>query len=86
MPRITLDFTVEKGFRVLAAFKAHGLSPLLDPKTGQPYTELQLLKRGLVTLIAREVYMFERGQAVEAAQTVVTEAEESVAEDLEIAS
>lgn len=86
MPQITLNFTVEKGLRVLAAFKAHGLSPLINPQTGEPYTELQLLKRGLIVLAAREVYAFERGEALAIAQIAVAEAEDSIEEDPEIAT
>lgn len=86
MPSITLNFTVEKGLRVLAAFKAHGLSPLINPETQEPYTELQLLKRGLIALSAREVYAFERGQALAVAQIAVAEAEESIEEDPDIAT
>ena len=86
MPKIQLNFTVEKGLRVLAAFKAHNLSPLRNPETEEPYTELQLLKRGLIVLAAREVHAFERGQAMEIAHAAMAEAEESVIEDLDIAS
>lgn len=86
MPKIELNFTVEKGLRALAAFTAHNLSPLRDSKTGEPYTELQLLKRGLITLVAREVHAYERGQAMISAHAAMDEAENSVTEDPDIAN
>ena len=86
MSKITLNFAAKKGAKVLAAFKAHRLSPLVDPETGEPYTETELLKKGLIALIAREVYAYEQARAVQAARVVMDEAEESVVPDPDIAS
>lgn len=86
MPQITLTFTVKKGLRVLAAFQAHNLTPLRNPKTGEPLDEIHMLKRGLITLAAREVHTFEQGQAVQIARVAMDEAEESVEIDPDIAS
>ncbi len=85
MPSVTLNFTAAKGLRFMEAVKAHSLSPLTDP-AGEPHTELQLLKQGLIVLVAREVHAFEQGQAMQIAHAVMDEAENSVQIDDEIAS
>ena len=86
MPQITLNFSIENGFRALAAFDAHHLSPLIDPGTSQPYTDLQRLKQGLISLVVREVHASEQGQARQIAYAALIEAEESIDKDPDIVS
>lgn len=79
MPKIELNFTVEKGLRALKALTVHGFSPAEGD-------ELQRLKKGLIKLVARETFAYEQGLAMEIAHAAMAEAEESVEEDLDIAS
>lgn len=81
MPSITLNFTVAKGQRVLDAFKGHRLLPNINPGTGQPYTDQEYIKYGIIVLSAREVHNFERSQARSSGHAAMVAAEDAIVED-----
>jgi hypothetical protein len=81
MPQIILNFTNENRQRVLDAFRGFSLLPDTNPETGQPYTDPEYFKQGLVALVAREVFSFELSKVRSSARANRLAAEKAVVKD-----